>query len=143
MSEQKISVEAVVAAPIELVWETFTTPADIKEWNFASDDWCCPGAIVDLRVGGTYKARMEAKDGSFGFDFDGVYEEVEPHRAVTLAMPDGRRARTTFEPCGDGIKVTTVFDAETQNAVDMQRDGWQSILDNFASHVRRKRQTLG
>jgi uncharacterized protein YndB with AHSA1/START domain len=141
MSHQKVRIEAVVAAPIDLAWVAFTTPADITEWNFASEDWHCPDAAVDLRVGGTYKARMEAKDGSLGFDFEGIFEEVEPHRAVTLAMADGRRARTTFEPLGDSTRVSTVFDAEAQNAIEMQRAGWQAILDNFAAHVAKKRQT--
>jgi uncharacterized protein YndB with AHSA1/START domain len=137
MPGQKITVEAVVAAPVAAAWAAFTTPADIMRWNFASDDWCCPAAIVDLKVGGSYRARMEAKDGSFGFDFEGVYEEVEPLRAVTLAMPDSRRARTTFEPCGAGTRVVTVFDAEAENPPDTQRDGWQAILDSFAAHVGR------
>ncbi|MEQ8993955.1 MAG: SRPBCC family protein [Pseudomonadales bacterium] len=131
----KISVETVVTAPVARVWEAFTTPTDIVQWNFASDDWCCPNAEVDLRVGGVHKARMEAKDGSFGFDFEGVYKEVIPNRAITLAMSDGRKARTTFEPAGTSTRVMTVFDAETENSVDVQRDGWQAILDNFKRHV--------
>jgi uncharacterized protein YndB with AHSA1/START domain len=135
MSTQEITVEALVPVPVDRAWAAFTTPADITQWNFASDDWCCPSAEVDLRVGGTYKARMEARDGSFGFDFEGLYEEVEPGRALTLALGDGRKARTTFAPSGDGTRVTTVFDAETQHSIAMQRDGWQAILDNFASHL--------
>jgi uncharacterized protein YndB with AHSA1/START domain len=95
---------------------TYTTPADITQWNFASDDWCCPSAEADLKVGGSYKARMEAKDGSFGFDFEAVYEKVEPDQAITLAMGDGRKARTTFDATKNGTKVTTMFDAETQNS---------------------------
>lgn len=135
MSSVEITVEALVAAPVDRAWAAFTTPADITRWNFASDDWCCPSAQVDLRVGGTYKARMEARDGSFGFDFEGVYEEVEPGRALTLTLGDGRKARTTFAPGGDGTRVTTVFDADMQHSIAMQRDGWQAILDNFASFV--------
>lgn len=131
----KITIETIIASPVERVWEAFTTPADIVQWNFASDDWRCPGAEVDLRVGGVYKARMEAKDGSFGFDFEGVYAEVAPHGAITLAMSDGRKARTTFEPVGSSTRVKTEFDAETENPVEMQRDGWQAILDNFRRHV--------
>ncbi|MGB0132401.1 SRPBCC family protein [Dokdonella sp.] len=131
----KITIETLIAAPVEQVWDAFTTPADIIQWNFASDDWCCPWAEVDLRVGGVHKARMEAKDGSFGFDFEGVYEEVAPNSAVTLAMCDGRKARTTFEPVGSSTRVMTEFDAETENSVEMQRDGWQAILDNFRRHV--------
>lgn len=135
MTNQKITIAATIAAPLERVWEAYTTPADITRWNFASDDWCCPSAEADLKVGGVYKARMEAKDGSFGFDLEAVYEEVEPYEAITLAMSDGRKARTTFEAAGSGTKVTTVFDAETQNSVEMQRDGWQAILTNFGRYV--------
>lgn len=137
MAAQKITISTTVCAPVERVWQAFSTPADITQWNFANDDWCCPGANVDLRVGGAYMARMEARDGSFGFDFEAVYEEVVPHRALTLAMSDGRKARTTFEPTGSGTKVTTVFDAEPQNSIEMQRNGWQAILDNFRRHVER------
>lgn len=135
MTIQQITIDTTIAAPIERVGEAYTTPADITQWNFASDDWCCPSAEADLKVGGGYKARMEAKDGSFGFDFEAVYEEIEPYKAITLAMSDGRKARTTFEATGNGTKVTTRFDAEMQNSIKMQRDGWQTILNNFASHV--------
>lgn len=131
----KIKVETIVPAPVEQVWNAFTTPTDIVHWNFASDDWHCPSAEVDLRVGGVHKARMEAKDGSFGFEFEGVYEEVTQHSAITLAMCDGRKARTTFEPVGSSTRVATEFDAETENSIEMQRDGWQAILDNFRRHV--------
>ena len=135
MKTGKITVEATIAAPADRVWEAFTTPEDITQWNFASGDWCCPRAEVDLSVGGKYSARMEAKDGSFGFDFNGVYEEVEPGRAVTLVLEDGRKARTTFVQGDDRTKVTTIFDAEAQNPIDMQRDGWQAILNNFKAHA--------
>jgi len=135
MTEQKITIDTVIDAPVERVWQAYTTPADITRWNFASDDWCCPRAEADLRVGGTYKARMEAKDGSFGFDFEAVYAEVEPNRVLTLLMGDGRTARTTFEPSGSGTNVRTTFDAEDQNSIELQRNGWQAILNNFKSHV--------
>lgn len=135
MTNQKITIASMIAAPIERVWEAYTTPADITRWNFASDDWCCRSAEADLKVGGVYRARMEAKDGSFGFDFEAVYEEVEPYKAITLALGDGRKARTTFKAAGNGTKVTTIFDAETQNSIEMQRDGWQAILNNFESYV--------
>ncbi|MEZ5650943.1 MAG: SRPBCC family protein [Burkholderiaceae bacterium] len=135
MNTRKITVQKTVAAPVDQVWRAYTTPEHITQWNFASDDWCCPSAETDLRVGGRHKARMEAKDGSFGFDFEGVYEEVDPPRTLVLAMADGRRARTTFEPSDVGTRVTTVFDAESQNSIELQRGGWQAILDNFARHV--------
>ncbi len=131
----QITIETTIAAPVERVWNAYTTPAEITRWNFASDDWCCPSAEADLKVGGAYKARMEAKDGSFGFDLEAVYEEVEPQQALTFAMCDGRKARTTFECANGKTRVTTVFDAETQNSVEMQRDGWQAILDNFRSYL--------
>ena len=135
MTDQTITIEAMVAAPPERAWQAFTTPADITNWNFASDDWCCPGAEVDLRVGGRYAARMEAKDGSFGFDFEGVYEDVDPQKAVTLLLGDGRRARTTFDPVDGGTRVQTTFDPEDTNPLEMQRFGWQQILNNFKAHV--------
>lgn len=130
-----ITVETVVPVAPEQAWRAFTTPEAITQWNFASPDWCCPSAQVDLRVGGTHSARMEARDGSFGFDFAGVYEEVEPHRAVTLRMGDGRSARTTFEAEDGSTRVKTIFDAESENSLELQRDGWQAILDNYAAYV--------
>ncbi len=139
MSTQKITISTMIAAPIEVVWRAYSAPTDITGWNFASDDWRCPSAEVDLRVGGKYKARMEAKDGSFGFDFEAEYDEVVPPTAITLAMSDGRKARTTFEAQGSDTKVTTVFDAEEQNSIDMQRNGWQSILNNFKKYVEARR----
>jgi uncharacterized protein YndB with AHSA1/START domain len=137
MTNQKITVSAMISAPVGQVWQAYTTAADITQWNFANGAWCCPSAAVDLQVGGTYNARMEAKDGSFGFDFQAVYDEVEPYRAIALRMSDGRMARTTFEDDGNYTKVTTVFDAESQNSIDMQRNGWQAILDNFRRYVER------
>ena len=135
MTGQQITIGTKINCPVERVWEAYTTPSDIIQWNFASDDWCCPSAKTDLRVGGTYSARMEAKDESFGFDFEAVYEEVTPQQALTLAMPDGRVARTTFEGLGDTTEVKTTFDAETQNSIEMQRDGWQAILNNFKLYL--------
>ncbi|MBL8565033.1 MAG: SRPBCC family protein [Hyphomicrobiaceae bacterium] len=137
VSTQPITISANVSAPVAKVWNAFTTPAGIKSWNFASDDWCCPSAEVDLRVGGKHKARMEAKDGSFGFDFEAEYSEVVPNKVIAFVMTDGRRARTTFEQQGSATVVTTVFDAESQNSIEMQRNGWQAILDNFKRYVER------
>lgn len=135
MSKQTITVETTIDAPVEQVWKAYTAPEDITQWNFASDDWCCPSAENDLTVGGRYRARMEAKDGSFGFDFAAVYDEVEPLKALALVMDDGRKARTTFDVADSATKVTTVFDAETENPIEMQRDGWQAILNNFKTYV--------
>ena len=130
-----ITIETRVAAPPETAWRVFTDPDAIMRWNFAAPDWCCPRAEVDLRPGGRHVARMEARDGSMGFDFEGTYEEVEPHRAITLRLDDGRRARTTFTSDSDGTQVQTVFDPEAMNPLEMQRDGWQAILDSYAAHV--------
>lgn len=135
MTAEKITISAFVNAPIDTVWARYTSPEHITQWNFASDDWCCPSARNDMRVGGEYSARMEAKDGSFGFDFTAIYDAIEPKRSMTYHLEDGRVVTTTFDLESDGVLVTTVFDAETQNPVDMQRDGWQAILNNFKKHA--------
>jgi len=135
MGFEKVTIAATVAAPPATVWRAWTEPAHITQWNFAAPDWCCPRAEVDLRPGGRYLARMEAKDGSFGFDLEAVFDIVEPEHRIAFTMPDGRSAETTFEAIGGGTRVSTVFDAETLNPVEMQRAGWQAILDNFKRHA--------
>lgn len=135
MSTTKVTIEASIAATPEKVWNYWTQPKHITKWNFANDDWCCPSAENDLKVGGTYKARMEAKDGSFGFDFEAVYDEVINQKKITYTMGDGRVATTEFEDLGSTTKVATTFDAETENDVEMQRTGWQAILDNFKKYT--------
>ncbi len=135
MTQNTITIAAVVNAPLERTWQCWTLPDHITQWNFASDDWCCPHAENDLRAGGRYTARMEAKDGSFGFDLEAVYDEVSELKALTYTMTDGRKVRTEFETQGDSTQVTTVFDAEEENSIDVQRDGWQAILDNFKHYV--------
>ena len=132
----KVTVEKLVAAPIATVWSAYTTPADIEQWNAASDDWHTTKSVVDLRVGGQFSSRMEAKDGSFGFDFAGTYTKVEPEKVVEYTFGD-RAAVVEFLPTADGVHVRVTFDAEAQNPVDMQRSGWQAILDNFAKYVER------
>ena len=134
----KITVEATVAAPVEEVWRAWTTPADITQWNAASDDWHTTASTVDLREGGAFSSRMEAKDGSFGFDFAGTYSKIVPHKHIAYAFGD-REATVDFTPGADGVTVRVSFEAETENDVDMQRDGWQAILNNFARHVEAKR----
>ncbi len=131
----KITVEAVVAANTKKVWEAYVEPKHITKWNFASDDWQCPSAKNDLKVGGKYAARMEAKDGSFGFDFEAIYDEVQDQKTLTYTMGDGRKATTKFEDLGGKTKVTTTFDAEKANPEQMQKDGWQAILNNFKKYV--------
>lgn len=137
MSTQQIVVTAVVDAPQDVAWTVFTSPEHITQWNFASPDWCCPSADVDLRTGGTYTARMEARDGSMGFDFAGTYDEVEAPRVAALRLEDGRVARTEFSETDGKTTVQTTFDAEDVNPVEMQRAGWQAILDNYKAHAER------
>jgi uncharacterized protein YndB with AHSA1/START domain len=135
MSETKITIAATVAADVQTVWNAWTQPEHITKWNFASDDWHCPAAENDLRVGGKFMSRMAAKDGSFSFDFEGIYDEVVENKTISYTMSDGRQATTHFENNGDSTMVTTVFDAEHENPIDLQRDGWQAILNNFKKHV--------
>ena len=137
---EKITVEATINAPVHKVWDTWTNPADIMSWNTADPSWHCPSSENDLRVGGTFKTRMEARDGSFGFDFEGTYDRVEKNREITYTMGDGRVATTLFGDAGGRTTVTTTFDAERENSVDMQKAGWQAILDNFVKYVSAKTQ---
>lgn len=135
MSKQKITVETIVKAPIDKVWEQWNSPEHIKQWCNASDDWHAPNASNDLKVGGKFSTRMEAKDESFGFDFGGVYDAVVPHKKIEYTMDDDRKVNVTFDEMDKGVKVTEVFDAEDVNPVEMQQGGWQAILDNFKKHV--------
>ena len=135
MTQQKIKIEALISADLSKVWASWTKPEHITQWNFATPEWQWPTAQNDLRVGGKYCARMEARDGSFGFDFEAVYDEVTNQKRLSYTMPDGRKVITDFESAGAATKITTVFDAETENSVDMQKSGWQSILNNFKAYV--------
>jgi uncharacterized protein YndB with AHSA1/START domain len=134
-NKTKVTVEATIKAPVEKVWKLWSTPEDIKKWNSASDDWHTPKAENDLRTGGTFSSRMEAKDGSFGFDFGGVYDEVITHQLIAYTMGDGRTVKITFAGNGGDTIVTEIFDAESENPVDMQKAGWQAILDNFKKYA--------
>lgn len=131
----KITVEATVATSIEKAWEFYNNPEHITKWNFASDDWHCPKVENDIRVGGKLLSRMEAKDGSWGFDFEAIYDEVIPHQQITYTLGDGRKVTTTFTNSGTTITVTTTFDAEQENPVEMQQGGWQAILNNFKNYA--------
>ena len=131
----KITVERVVRAGLEPVWNAWNTPADIKQWNSAQDDWHTTASTVDLREGGKFSSRMEAKDGSAGFDFEGVYTRVVPRQAIEYRMSDGREVSVEFLPQGDGVLVKETFDAETENPAELQRQGCQAILDNFGQYV--------
>lgn len=130
----KITVSTRVNAPIDRVWKAYNTPADIMKWNAASDDWHTTKSSVDLREGGEFSSRMEAKDGSFGFDFAGTYTKVETNKLIEYSFGD-RKATVEFIEDGGAVTVRVTFDAETQNDVEMQRGGWQAILDNFAKYV--------
>lgn len=129
-----ITVEAVAPGPIEKVWAAYTTPEAIMQWNAASDDWHTPSATVDLRVGGAFSSRMEAKDRSMGFDFAGTYTAIEPGRLIAYAFGD-RTATVEFTPKPDGVLVRVTFDPETTFPLEQQRQGWQAILDRFARYV--------
>ena len=134
----KISVETTVAAPIEQVWNAYTTPADIKQWNAASADWHTTTATVDLREGGKFSSRMEAKDGSVGFDFAGTYTRIVPQQVIEYRMADGREVSVEFMTRPGGVSVKETYDAESENSPELQRQGWQAILDNFARYVEAK-----
>lgn len=133
-----ITVQTVINAPIENVWKLWTTPEHITKWNNASDDWHTPFAENDLRTGGKFLSRMEAKDGSFGFDFSGVYNFVKIYEAIHYTMDDGRKVLITFSGMDNETKLVEAFEGETQNPVEMQRAGWQAILDNFKKYVEAK-----
>jgi uncharacterized protein YndB with AHSA1/START domain len=135
----KITVETNVAAPVEQVWRAYTTPADIKQWNAASDDWHTTAATADLRVGGAFSSRMEAKDGSMGFDFAGTYTKIIEHKLIEYSFGD-RTAQVEFAPAPNGVAVRVTFDSEDTHSIEQQRGGWQAILNSFARHVEAKRQ---
>lgn len=132
---EKITVSAFVNQNIEKAWEAWTSPEHITKWNFASEDWQCPSASNDLRIGGSFNWRMEAKDGSFGFDFEGEYTNVVNHKIIEYKLGDERQVKITFEQVQDGILVTEVFDAETENPIEMQQIGWQMILNNYKKYA--------
>ena len=129
-----ITVETVISAPLAEVWRAYTTPADIMRWNAASDDWHTTAASVDLRPGGAFSSRMEAKDGSFGFDFAGTYTQVVERKLIGYAFGD-RKAQVAFTEGPKGVTVRVDFDPEAENPVEMQRGGWQAILDNFKKYL--------
>ena len=133
----RITVETVVRAPVAAVWTAYVTPDDIVRWNSASDDWHTTRSTVDLRAGGTFVSRMEAKDGSFGFDFAGTYTKVVPHERIEYSFGD-RIGIVEFTSDHGRTIVRSTFDAEAQHPVDQQRAGWQAILDNFGQHVESK-----
>lgn len=144
MSNQNISitVQCTVNASLEQAWDYFTLPEHITQWNFASDDWHTPKAENDLRVGGKYFARMEAKDGSFGFDLIGIYDEIVNQKLLAYHLEDGRKVRVEFMSNESSTEITETFDAETENSEELQRGGWQAILDNFKRYAEKSNSTI-
>ena len=134
-SNTRITVQNSIKAPVQKVWEYWSKPEHITKWSNASDDWHTPRAENDLREGGKFLSRMEARDGSMGFDFGGVYDEVKEHNRIAYTMGDGRKVEVDFETRGDETNVVETFDAENTHPVEMQRGGWQAILDNFKKYV--------
>lgn len=137
----KITVKTIVDSDLNTVWDAWNNPQDIKQWNAAQDDWHTTHSTVDLREGGKFLSRMEAKDGSVGFDFEGTYTRVEPRAAIEYEMSDGRQVEVRFQEQADGVLVEETFDAETENTPEMQKQGWQAILDNFRRHVEARNDT--
>lgn len=133
--KESITIETNINAPVEKVWEHWTQARHIVKWNSASPDWHTPRAENDLRVGGRFISRMEAKDGSMGFDFGGIYDEVDPHQKIAYSLDDGRKVKVLFLENENQTKVRETFDPEGQNPIEMQRQGWQAILDNFKKYV--------
>lgn len=135
MEKTNITVQATVNASVEKVWEAWNNPTHITQWCAASDDWHAPSAENDLRKDGRFKTTMAAKDGSMSFDFSGVYTVVDPLKNIEYVLDDGRKVKIVFSPEGNTTKVTETFEAENTHPVDMQRDGWQAILNNFKAHA--------
>ena len=135
LDKKVITVESTINAPVEKVWEYWSKPGHITQWCNASDDWHTPRAANDLRTGGNFSSRMEAKDGSMGFDFGGTYDEVREHEYIEYTLGDGRKVKIYFTPDGGSTKVVESFEAESTNPVEMQRGGWQAILDNFKKYT--------
>lgn len=134
MNREPITVRVTIRDTLPAVWARFTNPADIMQWNSASSDWHCPEAENDLRVGGRFRYRMAARDGSAAFDFEGTYTEVIPNKQIAFALGDARTVRVTFADGGDTVSVTETFDPEAFNPRELQQEGWQAILSRFAQH---------
>ncbi len=135
----KISIETEVNASPTAVWDAWVTPEDITRWNFAVEEWCCPKAEINLEVGGKFNYRMEANDGSMGFDFEGTFTKITPNECIHYKLEDDRVVTIEFTETADGVKVIETFETEDENSADQQEQGWQSILNNFKKHVESER----
>jgi len=133
--QNAITIETLVQAPLQTVWDSWTSPEHITKWAHASEDWHAPEAENDVRVGGRFKTVMAAKDGSASFDFTGEYTSVEQGKIIAYTMDDGRKVMITFEEMASGIKIVETFDPESENAPELQRQGWQAILDTFKQYT--------
>lgn len=133
----KIIIDTIINAPLNHVWKTWVSPEDIVQWNHASAEWICPNAKVELKQGGGFNYRMEAKDGSMGFDFTGEFTAIETNKKIQFVLEDGRQGSTTFAETASGIKVEQSFDAEDEHSAEQQKQGWQAILNNFKQYVER------
>jgi len=134
----KISINTTVNAPLKNVWEAWVNPKDIVQWNYATEEWICPDAKIELQPKGSFNYRMEAKDGSMGFNFEGVFTKIETHQVIEYALEDGRKVNTTFVEDTQGVTVEQSFDAEDEHSGKQQKKGWQAILNNFKQHVEQK-----
>lgn len=132
-----IVIEVHIKAPLTKVWQAWTTPTDIMQWNFASADWYCPRAELDLQVGGHFNYRMEARDGSFGFDFQGEFSHIMLYQCIQFKLADDRQVTVEFRESEQGVHLCETFAAEDQHSAQQQQQGWLSILQNFARHVER------
>ncbi|HEX9805223.1 MAG TPA: SRPBCC family protein [Candidatus Dojkabacteria bacterium] len=132
---EKIKISTTVNVPVEKTWEYYNTPEHVTKWNNASEDWHTPSAVNTLEIGGSFSYRMESKDGKNGFDFEGTYTDLEENKYLSYKMSDGRTVSVNFENKGEKTEVTVEFDPETENPIEMQREGWQAILDNFKKYV--------
>lgn len=134
----EISIKTEVEAPLNDVWNAWITPEDITAWNYAAETWCCLSAEINPEAGGRFNYRMEAKDGSLGFDFEGEFTSVIPYHAICYKLADDRRVKIEFSETEKGVQIVETFDAEDENSAEQQRQGWLAILDNFKKHVESK-----
>jgi uncharacterized protein YndB with AHSA1/START domain len=131
----EISIEVIINAPVEKVWDAWISPEHITKWNFAIDEWCCPSAVLDFEQGGGFSYRMEAKDGSMGFDFEGKFMNIQTHKLISFKLEGDRLVRVKFRKTTNGTEITEIFEAEDENAAEQQKQGWLSILNNFKKYV--------